>query len=462
MLPGAIERVDVRSSEGQIVEIGPEIEPRPGDEVIEADGLILLPGIVDAHTHFAAITGTGPTRDDFAAGSAAAAAGGTTTYVNFVPQERGQALLEALEAEQRRAAGNSHVDYGFHLQLGTPGPGWREELHGLVDAGVSSLKVFTTFRETSSYTSDWHWHALLAEAKAAGVLVQVHAENDQILAGKLAELVAEGHTSPRHWSESRPELAESEAVARGLFFAERTGGPIYFVHLSSKLSIQLVAAARARGRAAYAECCPHHLTLNADAYRGDEPMRFVMAPPLREERTRAALEEAVLAGSVDVLGSDHVALALDERGTDEDLRSIAPGIPAAELLWPVVYTRFVAEGGMPLERAAALVGSRPAAIFGLTGKGSLRLGLDADLVLFDPEPRSRVERSGLASRTGYSPWEGFECRGRVVRTICRGETVFADGEAVGDPAHGRFVAAERFNQVRVERALKAIPATVGA
>jgi dihydropyrimidinase len=423
--------------------------------MINADGLLLLPGLVDGHTHFAATTGTGETRDDFAAGSAAAAAGGTTTYVNFVPQEPSQSLIEALKGEQVRAAGSSHVDYGFHLQLGTPGPDWREELRAVVDAGVTSLKVFTTFKDTISYTSDWHWLRLLAEAAKVGAIVQVHAENDEILSGSLEELVSEGKTSPRHWAESRPEMAESETVARGLFFAERTGSPIYFVHLSSRLSIDLVSAARERGFPAYAECCTHHLTLNADCYMGADPLRFIMAPPLRPERTRLALEEAVISGRVDVLGSDHVALALDERGTEEDIRGVAPGIPGAELLWPVIHTQLVAKGGMPLEQAVALVSSRPATIFGLTGKGSIRTGYDADLVLFDPEAIHRVERSGLMSRTGYSPWEGFELRGRVVRTISRGKTIFEDGVLVGSPGDGHFVPAERFSQSRVESVLKA-------
>jgi dihydropyrimidinase len=455
VLPDGRRRADLRLRDGRIDAIEDEIEPQPGEEAIDATGLLVLPGIIDAHTHFDLETGKMHTRDDFASGTASAAAGGVTTYVNFAPQERGQSLVEAVEAERAKALGNSLVDFTLHLSFGTPSDRWERELDEVVAMGVTSAKVYTTYTDTIYYTRDWDWYRLMQRSGAAGFVVMVHAENDDILAGKTNELLAAGCTSFRHHGAARLEVAETEAVARGLAFCRDTGSPIYFVHLSSPASVDLVQAARAEGLPAYGEVCAHHVSLDDSVYATDDAARYVCTPPLRSEASRARLLEHVVAGRVHTMGSDHCGYSLDQRGADSDFTAASPGIPGVETLWPVIYTMLVGRCGMAVEDAVDLVSRRPAAIFGLAPrKGSLAVGADADVCLYDPEPRAPLDEATLHSRAGYSPWHGFEVQGRVVRTISRGVTVYADGRVGGDLSHGRFVECVPFDRERVDETLE--------
>jgi dihydropyrimidinase len=455
--PAGRRRADVRVAGGRIVAIDPDLPGEPGEERIDADGLLVLPGILDCHTHFDLESAGMRTRDDFASGSAAAAAGGVTTYMNFAPQERGQPLMEALAAERRRADGHTLVDYGLHMSFGTPPAEWRGELREVVAAGVTSFKVYTTYRHTMYYTRDWDWLSLMREGAALGLLVMVHAENDDVLAGRTAELLAAGRRSFEHHAAARPAVAETEAVGRGLAFCAETGCPIYFVHLSAPASVDVVTRARELGLPAYAESCAHHLSLDDSAYAGAQARRFVMTPPLRPADMVDGLVARVAAGAVHTSGSDHCGYSLDQRGSDADFTAASPGIPGVETLWPVLYTALVAERGLELEQAAALVTGNAAAVFGLLEKGRVAEGADADLVLFDPESRSVLDEGTLRSRAGYSPWHGAAIQGRVVRTIARGETVYRDGEVVERFDHGRFVACAPFDRRRVEQALPRRP-----
>jgi D-hydantoinase len=454
VLPEGRRQVDLRLNDGRIEAIGPALEVAAGDEVIDASGLLVLPGIIDAHTHFELDTGKMQTRDDFASGSASAAAGGVTTYVNFAPQQRGQSLVDAVNAERAKAEGHSLVDFTLHLSFGTPGPDWERELEQVVAMGVTSAKVYTTYTDTVYYTRDWDWHRLMRRSGESGLLVMVHAENDDILRGKTDELLAAGNTSFQYHGAARLEVAEVEAVARGLAFCRDTGSPIYFVHLSASESVDLVTAARAEGLPAYGEVCAHHVSLDDRVYATEDAPRYVCTPPMRSPETRERLLQRIVAGRVHSMGSDHCGYSLDQRGSDRDFTAASPGVPGVETLWPVVYSVLVGQAGMSLEDAVALVSARPAANFGLAPrKGSLAVGADADVVLYDPEPRGPLDEASLHSLAGFSPWHGFEIHGRVVRTISRGLTVYDDGELSDDLAHGRFVACAPFNRDRVDAAL---------
>src|SRR5437762_1940774 len=225
------EDADVLVRNGTIVDVRAGLPAE--DPVIDAKGLLVLPGVVDPHTHLLLDTGTARTADDFTSGSASAAAGGVTTYLDFAPQLPGQTFPQALQARRALVDGRSHVDYGIHLNITHLPDGWEDDLEALVDAGVTSAKVYTTYRDTIFYADDWTWYQLMERSGAAGLLVQVHAENDAIVEGMARQLVAAGKHSLRYHGEARPAVAETEAVSRGLFFSRSTGSPVYFVHLSS-------------------------------------------------------------------------------------------------------------------------------------------------------------------------------------------------------------------------------------
>jgi len=455
--PVGRQHADIRVADGLIRAIEPEIRPAVGDEVIEADGLFVLPGIVDCHTHFELDTGKMQTRDDFASGSMSAAAGGVTTFINFAPQQRGQSLLDAIRQEQSKARSHTVVDYALHLSFGTPGPDWRVELQKAVDLGVSSIKVYTTYTDTIYYTRDWDWYQLMQHSRQAGMLVMVHAENDDILRGQTEELLAQNKKSFRYHGVARPAIAETEAVARGLAFCRATGSPIYFVHLSSPASVALVERARVEGLPAYAEVCAHHISLNDALYETNEASRYVMTPPLRSDQAVRALREQVVAGDVEAISSDHCGYSLDQRGGDRDFTAASPGIPGVETLWPMVYTTLVASGLASLESAVNLVSWNPAVIFGLTPrKGALAPGADADIVLYDPTRSGPLDETSLHSRAAYSPWHGQDVQGRVVRTISRGTTVYNDGRVLDNLQHGQFVPCAPFQHERVKHCL-AVP-----
>jgi dihydropyrimidinase len=447
--PTGLSRSDLRLVDGRIAAVELSLKPEGGETVIDADGLLILPGIIDGHTHFELDTGKMKTLDDFESGSASAAAGGVTTYINFAPQQKRQSLVEAVRFEQEKANGHSVVDYALHLSFGTPGANWESELAQVVEMGVTSAKIYTTYTDTIYYTRDWDWYRLMNRSGQAGMLVMVHAENDDVLKGGTEELLAQGKRSFQYHAASRPEVAEVEAVARGLVFCRDTGSPIYFVHLSSPESVSLVAEARLQGFPAFAEVCAHHLSLDDSVYATDQAPRFVMTPPLRSRATAQRLVEQVRDGLVDASGSDHCGYGLGQRGSDRDFSAASPGIPGAETLWPVLYTTLVAEGGMPLTSVLSLVTAGPARIFGIwPTKGAIQPGSDADIVLYDPNPKIPLDEQNLHSKAAFSPWNGRTLQGKVVRTLSRGRTVYLDGNVTGDACHGRFVTCARFDLAR--------------
>ena len=411
-----------------------------GAEVLDAAGMYVLPGVIDPHTHFSLDTGTGRTADDFTTGSDSAAAGGVTTYINFAIQHPGQSFAAALAAAREEAEGRSVVDFGFHLNVTHLDPGWERDLDQVVDSGVSSAKVYTTYKGTVFYVDDWTILRLMERSGEAGLLVQMHAENDDMLEGRKRELLAAGQRGLAFHASSRPAVAESEAVSRGLFMSRVTGSPIYLVHLSAPLSVDLVAEARRAGVAAVAETCPHFLVLDETAYQRPDPRPFLMTPPLRPPEMREALWQRVERGDVQSVGSDHCGYSLAQRGPGDDFTQVSPGIPGVETSLALLYTFGVRRGRLDLPALARLTSENPARIFGLwPRKGRLEPGSDADLVLFDPRPRQALAAASLHSAAGFSPYEGLELEGAVRATICRGRVVYREGRVSGDASWGTFI-----------------------
>ncbi len=437
---------DLLVQDGEVVEISPRI-PSAEEEIINARDMLVLPGVVDPHTHLLLNTGVDRTVDDFQSGSASAAAGGVTTYIDFATQWPGQDFRQAMDARLSQIEGRSHVDYSLHLNITRLQDGWARDLEQLVKAGVTSAKVYTTYKDTVFYLDDWSWYRLMERSGEAGFLVQVHAENDAILEGKKQELLRGGKTSLAHHAESRPAVAEAEAVARGLLFSRATGSPVYFVHLSNPLSVDLIAEACERGIPAIAETCPHFLTLDDSLYAGPQASRYVMTPPLRNKQMQAQLWDRLQRGLIHTIGSDHCGFSLAQREGVEDFTKISLGIPGVETSLLMLYTFGVRQNRIDLPTMVRLLSANRAKVFGLWGtKGDIAPGFDADVVILDPRPERVLSASELHSRAGYSPYEGLTVKGKVKMTICRGEIVYRDGEVVGKPGYGQFQRCRPFDR----------------
>jgi dihydropyrimidinase len=437
-------KADVLLLDGKIAEVREGIAG--GEDVIDATGMLVLPGIVDPHTHLLLDTGTARTADDFESGSASAAAGGVTTYLDFAPQLPGQTFDQALRTRLDLIEGRSYVDYGIHLNITHLADAWERELGALVDAGVTSAKVYTTYRDTIFYADDWTWYRLMERSGQAGLLVQVHAENDAIVVGTTQELLRQGKSGLAYHGVARPAVAEVEAVSRGLVFSEQTRSPIYFVHLSSPRSVDLITAARDQGVHAIAETCPHYLVLDESVYAGPDAARYLMTPPLRDRRSQSRLWTQVMHQQIHSLGSDHCGFSLAQREGIRDFSRVSPGIPGVETSLLLLYTFGVVEHHMSLRHLVWLLCANPAKIFGLwPRKGDIRPGSDADLVVFDPRPTRTLSASELHSRAGFSPYEGLAITGRVLSTIARGQVVYRDGTIVGKRGFGRFLKCAPFD-----------------
>jgi len=441
---GGERAADVLVDGEKIVEVAPAI--RGEGPMLDATGLLVLPGLVDPHTHLLLDTGTARTADDFLSGSASAAAGGVTTYLDFAPQLRTQTFASALQARRQLIDGRSYVDYGLHLNI-TPLPAtWERDLDALVDAGVTSAKVYTTYRDTIFYADDWTWYRLMQRSGGAGLLVQVHAENDAIVEGMARQLIDDGKRSLRYHGAARPGVAEAEAVARGLLFSRVTGSPVYFVHLSTPLAVDLVSEARQRGVRAIAETCPHYLVLDDSRYGQPDAARYVMTPPLRDVSSQAQLWQRLQRGDIESIGSDHCGFSLAEREGVDDFTRVSPGIPGVETSLLLLYSFGVHANRLTLPDVVRLLSTNPARIFGLwPHKGDLAPGFDADIVLFDPRPQRVLSAAELHSRAGFSPYEGLTVTGRVKTTIVRGQVVCQDGDIVGKPDFGRFQHCQPFD-----------------
>jgi dihydropyrimidinase len=447
---GAVVTADAERKADVLVRDGKVVEVREGiagdGDALDATGLLVLPGVVDPHTHLLLDTGTARTADDFESGSASAAAGGVTTYLDFAPQLPGQTFGQALRSRLELIEGRSYVDYGIHLNITNLADGWERELDALVDAGVTSAKVYTTYRDTIFYADDWTWYRLMERSGEAGLLVQVHAENDAIVTGKTDELLRQGKSELAYHGAARPAVAEVEAVSRGLVFSEQTRSPIYFVHLSSPRSVDLITAARDRGVEAIAETCPHYLVLDDSVYAGRDAARYVMTPPLRDRRSQSQLWTQLMHQQIHSVGSDHCGFTLAQREGIDDFSRVSPGIPGVETSLLLLYTFGVLQRHMTLRHLVWLLSANPAKIFGLwPRKGDIRPGSDADLVLFDPRPTRTLAASELHSRAGFSPYEGLTVTGKVHTTICRGQVVYRDGTIVGQRGFGRFLKCAPFD-----------------
>lgn len=446
-------RADIGVRDGRIVAIADSIAN--ADEIVDATGLLVLPGGIDSHVHMAQPTSDGTVMaDDFESGTRAAAAGGTTTVLPFALQIRGQSLREAVKDYHAKAEGKCHVDHSFHLIISDPTPAvLGQELPALIKAGYSSFKVFMTYDDLR--LNDQQLIEVFDVARKSNATVMVHAEGHDAINFRIAQLDAEGKTAPYYHAIARPELAEREATHRAISHAELVGIPIVIVHVSGRESLEQIRWARGKGLKVIAETCPQYVTLTKDDLAGlnmdFEGAKYVCSPPPRDHDSQEAIWSGLMDGTFDVVSSDHCpfyfhnseGIGKDNARARTSFRWVPNGIPGVETRLPILFSEGVSKGRISVERFVALTATNHAKTYGLyPRKGTIAVGSDADIVLWDPNRRETITQSKLHHGCDYTPWEGFEVTGWPVVTILRGQKIADHGVISGKPGFGLYLSRE--------------------
>lgn len=440
-------RADILVDGEKIAAIGCDLT-LPVDRVYDAADLYVLPGAIDVHTHFDMPFGGTVTADDFRTGTLAAVFGGTTTIVDYAIQSKGQTLAAAVAAWQEKAEGKAVIDYGFHVAVTDPTDAVFEEIPEIVAAGVSSLKFFMAYKGTFQ-VDDGTLYRALVKARECGALVCVHAENGDIIDILVRQMLAAGQTAPLYHALSRPPELEGEATGRVIALAEMAGAPVYIVHLTARESLNRVREARDRGLPVFAETCPQYLFLSIDNYNesGFNGAKYVMSPPLRTKETSEELWKGIMNGDLQVIGSDHCSFNMvqKELGRD-DFSKIPNGAPGVENRLTLMYHGGVGGGRISLNRLVDIVSTAPAKMFGLfPAKGTIAIGSDADLVLFDPNREFTISASTHHQNVDYNCYEGFRGKGVPVRVFSRGDLLVENGQFCGQDGRGRFIKRRSIN-----------------
>jgi dihydropyrimidinase len=435
--PGGRLSANVGVSDGRIAALS--LEPLEASETLDATGKVVLPGVIDPHVHFRMYQRDVVTSDDYATGSISAACGGVTTYIDFAVQPSGASAVEAFRERLDEAKANSAIDFAFHAALTTPTDRTLSEIAELVSLGVRSFKFFMTYRKFQFYTDLGFLLEAMREIARLGGVALIHAENDEILEHLKASYLSGGNTGIEFLAHQRPDYAEEIAISSTAAVARETGCEVAVVHLSSARGLRAVLRGREDGACYWAETCPQYLILSRDLLKRADGGLFTFTPTMKAPEDSAALWAGLASGNVTYAGSDHSpfdrAIKLGARTFEE----VYPGIPGTETLLPLLYSEGVAAGRLELERLADVTSSTTARVFQLVGKGGIRLGNDADLVIVDPSKEVIMSRELLHSRCDYTPYDGLALRGYPVATISRGEVVMRDAAFVGRPGRGRFV-----------------------
>jgi dihydropyrimidinase len=434
---------DLHMTNGTISAIGSDLHIA-ADVEIDAVGCFVLPGGVDPHVHLDFPTLSTETADDATSGTAAAASGGTTTIINFALQRAGEPLAAALERSLARAEGKAVIDYGFHVVVTALPPSRLGELDEIIRDGASSVKMFMAY-PGELMVDDATLLTVMERIAGLGGIPMIHAENGPAIQVLVDRALAEGHTSPQWHGKTRPTILEAEAVHRAIVLAELTESPAYFVHISCDEAAREIAAAKARGLPIFAETCPHYLTLDNSVYEGDdfEVAKYVMTPPLRDPQHQTALWRGIDRRDLDVISTDHCPFCMvgQKDAGVSDFSKIPNGVGGVEHRLVLLYDRGVATGEISMERLVAITAANPARLFGLyPRKGTLSIGSDADVVIFDPAGSTTISVESSPTKVDYSIYEGRECLGAVRHVFSRGRHVVANGAIHATAGHGQFVA----------------------
>ena len=427
-------RADVLVEDEKILQVARGISD-PLARTVDVTGKLLLPGFIDAHTHFDLDVCNTTTADDFDSGTRSAIRGGTTTVVDFACPNKGESLHYGLDLWHTKADGKCWCDYGFHMTIDD----WNEDIEREIDdmyaAGISSFKMYMTY--PAMMIGDEAMYKALKKLKEKGGICGVHCENSGVINALIAEKRAAGATGVASHPETRPDYLEAEAVGRLLRIAQAVDIPMVIVHLTNAAALAEVHAARRRGQKVYVETCPQYLVLDDSVYYNEDysrAARYVCAPPLRKSADCRALWAGLRRGEIQTVSTDHCSFTLEQKEAGRgDFTRIPGGLPGVEARGELVYSFGVATRKISLAAMCRVLSENPAKLYGMfPRKGVIAPGADADIVVYDPRADHILRAEDMVSRAGYTPYEGFVTRGSIAQVWLRGRLMVEDGQVVGD------------------------------
>jgi dihydropyrimidinase len=446
---------DIGVRDGRIVALGEKLGP--AREEIDATGHLVLPGGIDSHVHIAQPSGPGIVMaDDFESGTRSAAFGGNTLVMPFCLQPKGESLRKALNDYHALAEGSCYTDVSFHLIVSDPSPSLLgQELPALVSDGYTSFKVFMTYQDLA--LSDFQMLEVFQAARETGALVMVHAENYDAIRFLTDKLERAGKTAPQFHATSRPIPVEREATYRAISLAELIDVPIMVVHVSNGEAMEEIRRAQSRGLKVLGETCPQYLVLTEKDLEGlnMEGAKYVCSPPPRDKASQEACWRGLESGIFQTFSSDHCPFRYDDPqgkltpNGRTSFRWVPNGIPGVETRLPILFSEGVVKGRITLNQFVALTATNHAKVYGLSPrKGTIAIGSDADIAIWDPKRKVRITASALHQGADYTPFEGIDVTGWPVTTIVRGQPVVRDGQLVGDRRFGQHLKRARSDYAR--------------
>ncbi len=430
---------DIAVQDGKIVCISKDLD-MSADKIVDATGKLVLPGAIDAHTHLAMPFGGTVSADNYEAGTRAAACGGVTTVFDYPIQRVGNGIVETVQARKEMCDPEACVDYAFHCCITNLNDGTiLEEFEKAVEYGITSFKCFLVYKKEGMMVDDGTLVRILEKSKELGCMTNIHAENPDLIDLRVGRYLAEGKTSAWYHYMSRPEFVEAEADKRAVHWAKSIDAPLYLVHMADKEGLEAAIAAKDEGAPVYIETCPQYLEFTNEVYKREDGRNFVCSPPMKGEESQKALWEAIKTNKIDTVATDHCPFQSYEKDWGKDnFTKIPNGCAGVENLYPYMLSA-ANTGKITFEKAVELCSTNPAKIFGCVNKGSLTVGKDADIVIYDKEKQVTISVDNMHSDYDHTIWEGIQVQGYPIQTYVRGNLVYDQGEYVGTPGYGQYV-----------------------
>lgn len=430
---------DVAVSNGKIAAIGKDLN-MPAERVVNAAGMLVLPGALDVHTHMAMPFGGTVSADSYLSGTRAAVCGGVTTIFDYPVQHTGETILGLINSKKDVLEKEACCDYAFHCCITDLNEGAiLEEMQQAVEEGITSFKCFMVYKKEGMMVDDGLLATLLLRAKELGAMINVHAENPDLIDLRTAQYLKDGKTSAWYHYMSRPEFVEAEADKRVVHWSTHLDAPVYIVHMADKEGLEACIKAKEEGHELYVETCPQYLEFTCDVYKREDGRNFVCSPPMKGQESLEALWTALSAGFIDTVATDHCPFQSYEKdwGKD-DFSKIPNGCAGVENLYPYMLDAANA-GKLSFEKVVEVCAANPARIFGCQNKGAIAIGKDADIVLYDREKNFTISVNTMHSDYDHTIWEGKKLHGYPVQTYLRGQLVYDNGDFVETPGTGAYV-----------------------